>query len=63
VSRLVSDSTFGHSAFTGCSIWADPQEKLIFVFLANRIYPDDRHNKLADMNIRTRFFQSECLLS
>ncbi len=54
VSRLASDSTFGHSAFTGCSIWADPQEKLIFVFLANRIYPDDRHNKLADMNIRTR---------
>ena len=33
---------------------ADPQEKLIFVFLSNRVYPSAENNKLVEMNIRTR---------
>lgn len=54
VSHLASDETFGHTGFTGCSIWADPKENLIFVFLSNRVYPSAENNKLMDMNTRTR---------
>jgi len=54
VSVLASDNTFGHTGFTGGSIWADPKENLIFVFLSNRVYPSVENSKLIDMNIRTR---------
>jgi CubicO group peptidase (beta-lactamase class C family) len=54
VSELASDETFGHTGFTGGSIWADPKENLIFVFLSNRIYPSAENTKLIDQNIRTR---------
>jgi len=53
VSTFASNSTFGHTGFTGCSIWADPKESLIFVFLSNRIYPSIENTKLIDLNIRT----------
>ena len=54
VSVLASDETFGHTGFTGGSIWADPKENLIFVFLSNRVYPSAENTKLIDLNIRTR---------
>jgi CubicO group peptidase (beta-lactamase class C family) len=54
VSELASNETFGHTGFTGGSIWADPKESLIFVFLSNRVYPSVENTKLIDMNIRTR---------
>ena len=34
----VSMSSFGHSGFTGTYAWADPDEELVYVFLANRTY-------------------------
>jgi beta-N-acetylhexosaminidase len=54
VSELASEETFGHTGFTGASIWADPKENLIFVFLSNRVYPSAENTKLIDLNIRTR---------
>jgi beta-glucosidase-like glycosyl hydrolase/CubicO group peptidase (beta-lactamase class C family) len=32
--------SFGHSGFTGCVVWADPENELVIVFLSNRIYPN-----------------------
>lgn len=37
-SRL-SASAFGHTGFTGTSIWVDPQRQLSIVVLANRVHP------------------------
>lgn len=53
-SKYASASTFGHTGFTGASVWADPAEELIFVFLCNRTYPDSDNFKLIEENIRTR---------
>lgn len=50
----VSYASFGHTGFTGTMVWADPKDNSIFVFLSNRVYPDDSVNKLASMDIRTR---------
>ncbi len=48
-----SPSSFGHSGFTGTLAWADPQHKINFVFLSNRVYPNAENWKIVKMNIRT----------
>lgn len=47
-------STFGHTGFTGTCAWADPKNKLVFIFLSNRVYPDANNARLVQYNIRTR---------
>ena len=49
----VSDSSFGHSGFTGTYTWADPEKEIVYVFLANRTYPDMTNNKLLKEGVRT----------
>lgn len=34
-----SDNSFGHTGYTGTSVWCDKDKKLIVIFLTNRIYP------------------------
>lgn len=53
-SKFSSDSSFGHTGFTGTMVWVDPSYDLIFVFLSNRIYPNSNNYKLIQKNIRTR---------
>lgn len=50
---LVSPETFGHSGFTGTITWADPVNKVNFVFLSNRVYPDADNWKITKMSVRT----------
>ncbi|MEJ6980421.1 serine hydrolase [Pedobacter sp. P351] len=52
-SRLASSSTFGHTGYTGTCVWTDPKEKLVYVFLSNRVYPS-ASNKLNSLRIRPR---------
>jgi beta-N-acetylhexosaminidase len=49
-----SPQTFGHTGFTGTSIWVDPQFNLVFIFLSNRVYPEMTNNKILNANIRPR---------
>ena len=51
---LASQESFGHSGFTGTLAWADPKDKVIFIFLSNRVNPDAENWKLSDLNIRTK---------
>jgi beta-glucosidase-like glycosyl hydrolase/CubicO group peptidase (beta-lactamase class C family) len=46
-------SVFGHTGFTGTSVWSDPEHDLTLVFLSNRVYPDAENPKLVKMGIRT----------
>ncbi len=45
-----SFASFGHTGFTGCILWIDPIAKRFYVFLSNRVYPDDSQNVLALYN-------------
>ncbi len=45
-SLYASPETFGHTGFTGTCVWADPKEKLLFIFLSNRVCPDGGANGL-----------------
>jgi CubicO group peptidase (beta-lactamase class C family) len=51
--ELASQQSFGHSGFTGTLAWADPKNKVIFIFLSNRVHPSQDNWKLRDLNIRT----------
>ena len=49
----VSPSTFGHTGYTGTGVWADPEHKIVYIFLSNRVHPDGGTNtKLLTMNVR-----------
>jgi CubicO group peptidase (beta-lactamase class C family) len=45
---------YGHTGYTGTCCWVDPVNRLVYVFLSNRTYPNDGVNKLAKIGIRTR---------
>lgn len=49
----LSLQSFGHSGFTGTYAWADPEEEIVYIFLANRTYPRAGKNLLLRENIRT----------
>jgi CubicO group peptidase (beta-lactamase class C family) len=53
----VSDSSFGHSGFTGTYTWADPESEIVYVFLSNRIFPTSANMDLVKYNIRTEIQQ------
>jgi len=49
----VSPKSFGHTGFTGTIAWADPEKDLIYIFLSNRIHPDQDNLKLIEDDVRT----------
>ena len=49
----ISGKSFGHSGFTGTLAWADPDEKIVYIFLSNRIHPDQDNSRLITTNVRT----------
>lgn len=51
---LAPKSSFGHTGFTGTCVWADPENKLIYVFLSNRVHPDANNNILLKDGVRTQ---------
>lgn len=44
---LFSPSSYGHTGFTGTSIWVDPLRRLCVIFLANRVYPTRANLRIA----------------
>lgn len=51
---LAPASVYGHTGFTGTCFWVDPEQRLIYIFLSNRVNPTRNNPKLSSMNIRTR---------
>ena len=43
-----SRDSFGHTGFTGTSIWADKDKKMFVILLTNRVHPSRNNNKLSD---------------
>jgi serine-type D-Ala-D-Ala carboxypeptidase len=48
-------SAFGHSGFTGTSVWVDPRRQTVFVLLANRHHPG--HHEVDLHPLRRRFHE------
>jgi CubicO group peptidase (beta-lactamase class C family) len=52
VNAGASRNTFGHLGFSGTSVWADPENDLVFVLLTNRVHPDPKNERFQRMQIR-----------
>jgi len=44
---LFGPASYGHSGYTGTSIWIDPETRTAVVFLTNRVHPDDKGDIIA----------------
>jgi beta-N-acetylhexosaminidase len=44
-----SAHSFGHTGFTGTSIWIDPDRQLFVVLLTNRVHPTRENQKIAEL--------------
>jgi beta-N-acetylhexosaminidase len=51
------ETTFGHTGFTGTCVWADPENKIVYVFLSNRTFPDMDNNKMNKLDYRMKIQQ------
>jgi beta-glucosidase-like glycosyl hydrolase/CubicO group peptidase (beta-lactamase class C family) len=47
--HFFSPHSFGHTGFTGTSIWIDPDRQLFVVFLTNRVNPTRENHKVAQV--------------
>lgn len=52
---MLSEGSYGHTGFTGTSIWVDPPRDLVMVLLSNRLHPSVQ--PLNMQNIRREFHQ------
>ena len=55
--QCVSPESFGHTGFTGTFVWADPETGILYVFLSNKINPDQDNPRLVEMDVRTNIQQ------
>lgn len=46
---LFGPRSFGHTGFTGTSIWVDPEQELFVVLLSNRVHPTRRNSRIRDV--------------
>jgi CubicO group peptidase (beta-lactamase class C family) len=53
-----SPATFGHTGYTGTCVWVDPKYNLIYIFLSNRVAPNDDANRLLKMNVRSNIHET-----
>lgn len=43
---LFSRSSFGHTGFTGTSIWIDPEREVFVILLSNRVHPTRENHRI-----------------
>jgi CubicO group peptidase (beta-lactamase class C family) len=46
---LMSPASFGHTGFTGTSIWIDPTRELFVILLTNRVHPTRENNAIREV--------------
>ncbi len=51
--KEASSLSYGHSGFTGTLVWVDPKYDLIYIFLSNRIHPNQYNKQLIKTDVRT----------
>ncbi|NIR01655.1 MAG: serine hydrolase, partial [Gemmatimonadales bacterium] len=56
---MMSVSSFGHTGFTGTSIWIDPERELFVILLTNRVHPTRENRAL----LRIRGMVADSVLS
>lgn len=56
-SSKIAAESFGHTGFTGTCVWVDPNRKLVYIFLSNRVHPKAQNAAFLQNNIRKRIHE------
>ncbi len=58
--KYFSKNSFGHTGYTGTSIWVDKENKLFVILLSNRVHPTRRNRKIINFRpeIHNAIFKS-----
>ena len=54
----LSDSSFGHTGFTGTSLWIDPENSMIVILLSNAVHPNRKYKNPNYYDWRQRIHSS-----
>ena len=46
---LLSRDSFGHTGFTGTSIWIEPERELFIILLTNRVHPSRENRRILEV--------------
>ena len=46
--------SYGHTGFTGTCIWVDPVNDIVYVFLSNRVHPNQKNWRINRLRIRQK---------
>jgi CubicO group peptidase (beta-lactamase class C family) len=57
----LSSLSFGHTGFTGTSVWIDPRQDLFICILSNRVHPSRRTEGIKDFRRRIHTLAATCL--
>jgi CubicO group peptidase (beta-lactamase class C family) len=49
--HLMSERAFGHTGFTGTSIWIDPDHDVFVILLSNRVNPTRANTKIGRVRV------------
>jgi CubicO group peptidase (beta-lactamase class C family) len=49
--HLMSRGAFGHTGFTGTSMWIDPERRLFVILLTNRVHPSRENNAIRQARV------------
>jgi beta-N-acetylhexosaminidase len=52
VADEASQRSYGHSGFTGTFVWADPANKMVYIFVSNRVYPNAGNQTINRLDTR-----------
>ncbi|OYV71576.1 MAG: hypothetical protein B7Z72_06630, partial [Gemmatimonadetes bacterium 21-71-4] len=58
---LLSPHAFGHTGFTGTSIWIDPEKDLFIILLTNRVYPTRQNEQILRVRPRVADLAAEAV--
>lgn len=50
--KHLSPQSYGHTGFTGTSIWIDPENQSFVILLTNRVHPSRANRKIAEVRIK-----------
>ena len=50
--HFMSAGAFGHTGFTGTSVWTDPEKNMFVILLSNRVHPTRNNQKLLSFRAR-----------
>ncbi len=56
--KSASQSSYGHTGFTGTYFWVEPEKELVVVLLTNHVHPTRRNNKLTELSLRSALLET-----